>query len=541
MFTQLKNAFNKVSLSANQLILVVTFYFIALFNQPLLSLAFERIYALDTVDTIFAATLPIFFFAFHIIVFSLFSIKYVIKPVLVALTIISSLVYYGTTTYGVVFDYSMMVNVIETDNAEAFAYLNLNFVLFFLFSGIIPAVLIAMVNVRYNSIGKEVIARMLLVVCALATISSIAFLYYSDYASFFRNNRELRKYAIPLQYIDATRLVLNDRYFTEPREFETLDPAPVLTTKNDEHKNVVVLVLGETARAMNFSYNGYSKDTNEFTRKFSPTSFQKVTSCGTATAESVPCMFSKLDRKNFDKADATHQQNVLDIAQLSGVDVLWVNNNSGCKDVCNRVETINLSKDKSHPLCDGGYCFDEILLEPLEAKLNNLTEQTTLVVLHMIGSHGPTYYRRYPSEYRRFLPECPQSDIQNCSQESLINTYDNTLLYTDLVLSKVIEQLQGLPGNVNTSMLYVSDHGESLGESGAYLHGFPYAFAPKEQIEIPMIFWTSNNQQQIDKTCLADTANASVLSHDNLFSSLLGLLNVSSTTYEKHKDVFNCQ
>ncbi len=539
MNSKIKDTLQNISLTPNQLILVVTLYFVALFNQPLLTLAFDRLYALEPVDEIFIATIPVLLFALLTIVFSLFSIKYIIKPVLVLLTIVSSLIYYATTTYGVVVDYEMMVNVVETDNAEAFAYLNINFILFFLFTGILPALAIALVKIRYNSFFREILQRIILCLSAVGVILFIAYLYYSDYASFARGNRDLRKYAVPLQVMDASYKIVRDRYFTEPKTFEVLDHKPTIASSDNEQKNVVILVVGETARAMNFTYNGYERDTNEFTREHQPISFQQVAACGTATAVSVPCMFSLLKRTEFDKSDATYQQNFLDIAKLAGADVLWIDNNSGCKDTCTRIETIMLSKDKGHQQCDGSYCYDEILIEPLKAKLEHLTHQTTLVVLHMIGSHGPTYYRRYPREYAKFLPDCQQSDIQNCSQEALINTYDNTLVYSDYVLAKIIEELGTLPENITSSMLYVSDHGESLGESGAYLHGFPYAFAPREQIDIPMLFWASENDNSFDKNCLSRNAVSEQYSHDNLFASMLGLLKIKSTAYQAKDDIFN--
>lgn len=286
--------------------------------------------------------------------------------------------------------------------------------------------------------------------------------------------------------------------------------------------------------------NGYEKLTNEFTKKLDVISFEDITSFGTATAESVPCMFSTHTRDNFDKADAVHQQNVLDIAKLTSADVLWVNNNSGCKSVCDRAETIVIEKNKSHELCDGSYYYDEVLLAPMREKLANLEQDTTVIALHMVGSHGPTYYRRYPKEFLKFTPECAQSDIQNCTIESLVNTYDNTLLYTDFVLAQIIETLKKQPETVETSILYISDHGESFGENGAYLHGFPYAFAPREQIEVLMIFWSNNSEfsTQGRSSCLREKTKTGIFSHDNLFASLLGLLNVNSTTYQEKDDIF---
>ena len=539
MLQKLKQKFLQLEITANQLILFITLYFVAVFNEPFLARTIEAILKLEQHNNIFMLTVPFLLLSLLLIIFSLFSAKPILKPIFVPLILISSLVYFGTSTYGVVFDYSMMVNVIETDNSEALTYLNIQFIAIFLITGVIPALAVAFVKVRYHSFFKEILQRLKLLAMGLGLFFIIAYFFYSNYAAVGRNNKDLKKYIVPTQAIDSTYKVIRDHYFTEPLVFKTLDSSPTIKAmSNTEQKNVVVLVIGETARAANFSYNGYNKPTNAYSKKYQPIAFQNVTSCGTATAVSVPCLFSTLDRNNFDKPIANSQQNFLDIAKLAGADVLWIENNSGCKAACDRIETIKISTDSSDPLCDGAYCFDEVLIKPLRERLTHISKQTTIVVLHMIGSHGPTYYRRYPKEFAPFLPDCPKSDIQNCSSEELVNTYDNTIAYTDFILAKIINELDELPENVNTSMLYMSDHGESLGESGAYLHGFPYAFAPKEQYEIPMIYWAGASNTMFDKQCLTNKAKQDEFSHDNVFSSVLGLLNVQSNTHIESKDIF---
>jgi lipid A ethanolaminephosphotransferase len=205
-----------------------------------------------------------------------------------------------------------------------------------------------------------------------------------------------------------------------------------------------------------------------------------------------------------------------------------------------RVPTIEESTDKSDPLCDGDYCFDEILLRGLKNKLNNITHKSTLIVLHMIGSHGPTYYRRYPNDHKIFMPDCTRSDIQNCSQEALVNTYDNTIAYTDFVLANIMSELNsfGEKNKTKTSMFYISDHGESLGEKGIYFHGLPYAFAPEEQTHVPMLYWTNKKLIKDVESCQNDLLSKS-FSHDNISHTLLGKLNIDTTLYQAEKDIFS--
>lgn len=525
-------------LNINQLLLTTGVYFTFVLNYPFLSSFTKAILALEEFNVLFLLTVPILLCSLLIIIFSVFSIKYLVKPVLVILILASSLVFYGSLHYGIVFDYGMIQNSIETDSAEVFSYFNIELVLYFLIFGFVPACLIVICPVTYQPLFREIISRFKLLLLAIVTVCAIAFFYYQDYASVGRNNRHLNKFIVPSQFVSSGFKYIKYNYFDEPLTFVSLDKAPIDASPND--KEVIVLVVGETARAQNFSANGYEKLTNIHTQQYQVVSFKNMYSCGTATAVSVPCMFSSFTRENFNRRKADHQQNLLDVMSLAGVDVLWVDNN-GCKDVCNRIPTIKVDVNQDNLLCDDKYCQDEVLLTPLKHKLANLSQNKTVIVLHMMGSHGPTYFKRYPNHHKKFIPDCSRSDIQNCSSEELINTYDNTIAYTDYVLSQVIEQLKTLPNNINKSMVYISDHGESLGESGAYLHGFPYAFSPKEQRHIPMLVWMSQQKQQKsnDAECLKQLADSGSYSHDNIYHSMLGLLDINSSTYQENLDIFS--
>jgi lipid A ethanolaminephosphotransferase len=526
------------SLSVNQLLLVTSVYFTLVINYPFVSGFNKAILALEEFNLLFLVSVPFFLGALIVLLFSFFSIKHLVKPFIIITLLISSLVFYGSIQYGIVFDYGMIQNSIETNSTEAFSYLCLELIGYFITFGLLPSFFVYKTTINYRPLLQEALSRIKLMTSALLTILLIAFFFYQDYAAVGRNNSHLKKFIIPSQYLSSGFKYIKYNYIDEDFQFTILDESP--SDNEPRAKEVVVLVVGETARAVNFSANGYEKATNSHTQKFKPTSFKKMFSCGTSTAISVPCMFSSLTRENFDRKKADHQQNLLDVVSLAGVDVLWIDNN-GCKAVCNRVPTITLNVDQDNPLCDGEYCQDEVLLTPLRHKLANLSKNKTFIILHMMGSHGPTYFKRYPSAQKKFIPDCHRSDIQNCSSEELTNTYDNTIAYTDFVLSQVIEQLNVLPDDINRSMIYVSDHGESLGESGAYLHGFPYVFAPKEQRHIPMFLWMSaqNQDSKTTKDCLNQLAENQHYSHDNLYHSMLGLLAINSSTYEKTLDIFS--
>ena len=539
LFTFFKN----IQLNANQLIIIVCCYVVFILNIPFLSETFNAITALNEYSIGFLLSVPLFLLSLTFIIIGVFALRFLLKPLLIFIVLSSAMIFYASLTYGVIFDYGMVQNTVETDSAEALTYINFYALLFVALFGGAPAFAIAKVKITYAPLLKDISQRLKVITASLVITGIIASLYYSDYAAVGRNNRILTKYITPFSALVSTYKYARNNYFAPPLAFTLLDTTPTLANENNQ-KSVTVLVVGETARANNFSLNGYNRNTNLFTEKYPLVSFENMTSCGTATAVSVPCMFSRVSKNNYNKRLATSQQNVLDIARLSGVDVLWVDNNSSCKGVCKRVETIKIDPSANNLNCDGKYCFDEVLLKPLKEKLATLTHSNTLIVLHMIGSHGPTYYRRYPKKSAQFLPDCQRSDIQNCSQEALLNTYDNTIAYTDFVLSKIIQQLEGASRqhDINTNMLYVSDHGESLGENGVYLHGLPYVIAPKEQTHIPMLFWQSNNEQvsqaSVDERCIqANTIKA--YSHDNIFDSVLGLLSVKSSVYNESNDIFS--
>lgn len=531
--------FKGISLTANQLLLLTSCYIALILNIPFLMKVTSAITELDDYSVLFLISLPIFLLSLTLILQGFLSFRWIIKPVLIITVLCSSLIFYGTVTYGIVFDYGMVQNTIETDTAEALSYVNLHAVLFFIVFGIIPSFIIYVVQLTYKPFFKELLSRVKLFGLSIGTVLLICIFFYSNYASVGRNNKDLIGYIIPYKMVDASFKFVRNHYFYPPLEFKVLDTTPSIV-RDSERKHVTVMVLGETARAQSFSLNGYEKPTNQYTEKQGVVSFSNMSSCGTATAVSVPCMFSRLSQQNYNKRVAIAQQNAVDIIHLAGADVLWISNNNGsCKGVCARVKTEKVDTNKSNPLCDGEYCYDQALLKPLTAKLSKLTHENTLIVLHMIGSHGPTYFKRYPGDKRLFKPDCQRSDIQNCSQEQLVNTYDNTIAYTDFVLSKVISELSELSenDNIETSLLYVSDHGESLGESGVYLHGLPYAFAPKEQTHIPMLYWTDTIQTDFDLSCLNSLAK-SPITHDNVFDTLLSIMSVRTKVYNIENDPF---
>lgn len=536
---QAKSAF---SLTPARLVLLSACYFFLVLNVALLAKLFGIINELEQVSIGFVLTIPLFFIACFNAIFSLLTVFRCEKPVLIVFTLLSSLLSYAMYSYGTIVDRDMIVNILETNAGEAKSYLNLTAGLWFVCTGLIPAALILKLHIKRSTVLRELLIKLASIIVSVLVIVLIATFYYKDYASVGRNNAYLNKMIIPTHFTHSLYGYVRDTYFKEDVPYRPLAEDATLTAQVPaDRKQLLVLVVGETARADNFQYGGYERDTNAFTQPLGVTYFQQVSSCGTATAVSVPCMFSRLSKSDFSNTQAANQDNLLDIVQRAGINTLWLENDGGCKGVCERIKTIEFKPDANNPVCDGDYCQDQVLLDGLSAQLDQLSEQNNIIVLHMVGSHGPTYYKRYPAEFSHFQPDCQRSDIQNCDARQLNNTYDNTLYYSDYIISKVITLLQQRQ-DLSTGMLYVSDHGESLGESGLYLHGMPYSLAPTEQTHVPMLTWFSDAfvaDKQLNEQCLQQAAKGNTYSHDNLFDSILGLMNVSTELYQAQLDVFN--
>jgi len=384
------------------------------------------------------------------------------------------------------------------------------------------------------------------IVGSFAVIAGLLFVFYVDYAAIFREHRDLKGMISPQNTIASTI-----SYFHKKAPKKNLplvhygeDAHLVDDTKDKKLPKLFVLVVGETARAESFSLNGYAKETNpELSKQENLINYSQVSSCGTATAVSVPCMFSGMPRKEYNERLASHREGLLDIAQRAGYKVTWIDNNSGCKGTCDRVEKFVIPQDLKDKWCKDGECLDSILVDSLNLYLSQLPKEDTqphLIVLHQMGSHGPAYYKRAPSEFQKFKPTCETNAIQGCSSTALINSYDNTILYTDHILNQFIESLKQQK-NYRTAFWYVSDHGESTGERGMYLHGAPYAIAPTQQTHVPMVLWFSDlwktsAAQQFD--CLAQQ-KAATLSQDNLFPSLLSLLNIQTQVIDPNNNMLH--
>jgi lipid A ethanolaminephosphotransferase len=467
------------------------------------------------------------------------SFKYLLKPILIILLLTSATASYFMQQYGVMLDVTMLQNIIETNPGEAMELIGPAMYWHIMAFGVVPALILARTKIVYKSLPIEILARAGNILIITCVIGLTLFAFYKEFASFGRNNNTLSSLINPLNYINALRRYGEQNMVREQPVKEIGTDAYLLTQSPRRQKNnLTILVVGETARASSYSLNGYAHNTNPNLAKQDIINYSNTWSCGTATAISLPCMFSNIGRDNYSDNTAKHQQNLLDVLQHAGVQVLWRDNNSGCKGVCARVETQEMTNIHGPQYCVDGECYDEILLSNLQQYIDNLNRDA-VIVLHLQGSHGPSYHLRYPKRFAVFKPFCDSNQLEDCTREEVVNVYDNTILYTDHVLNEVIELLKLNSTQLNTAMLYMSDHGESLGENGVYLHGLPYFMAPDHQKHIPFIVWLSDQYSYdagIDKACLKTGAKERY-SHDNLFHSMLGLMGVNSGIYKPELDV----
>lgn len=475
-----------------------------------------------------------------VLFFTLFRFKYLFKTTLILFLFAAAAIDYFMLAYGVVIDKSMMQNALETNSAEVTELLTWQLAYHLLIYGGIPAIFIIRTPLAFKPAFRQLFSNLGYFLICAGLILGLCYFFYGDYASIYRNNRQLRYLINPVNVIDSSISILKHKLKTKHQLIPIGTDASLINNPNHfGKKSLTVLVLGETARAANFALDGYPRPTNPYLSQEAVFSFTNVHSCGTATAASVPCMFSGLGREYYDHDKAEYTENVLDVLSHAGVKVLWRNNNDNCKNVCNRVSTEDLSHLKLPDLCNAAECYDEILLYRLQAYVDALS-RNGVIVLHQKGSHGPSYYLRHPPQFKVFIPECHQANLNDCSRQEVINAYDNTIAYTDFFLEKVIQFLKKNSAKYDTALLYVSDHGESLGENNVYLHGLPYFIAPEEQKHVPLITWFSKDfiaHNKINTACLQQHKD-SPYSHQNLFHSMLGLMGVKSKSYNAKLDIF---
>jgi lipid A ethanolaminephosphotransferase len=476
--------------------------------------------------------------ALMLLVISALALRRMQKPVLVALLMVAATTSYYVDVLGVVVDRDMIQNAMTTTFAESKHLITAHFVGHVFLYGVLPSALVLWLRLRRTPVLRAAIGAGMVATFSVALLVGLLFTNLKAYSTVLRADKELMGAVQPLAPIGgalryAKMMFKSTQIVLQPTG---TDAARGTLLNSVEKPVLMVIVAGETARAANWSLGDYERETNPELSLRDIVYYPNATSCGTATATSLPCMFSPLVRADYSFEGGIGTENLVDVLSHAGFRVEWWDNNTGHKDVATRIPSRIMTAEDGPEFCFPE-CIDGVFLKSLQDKADTITEDT-VIVLHQIGSHGPSYWLRYPVDREIFAPACKTPELTDCTSEEITNAYDNTIAYTDYFLSQVIDLLEA-SDRVTPAMFYVSDHGESLGEGGLYLHGTPYFMAPETQTRVPMLVWMSKpfrDSLALDRDCMAKLA-ADPVSHDNMFSTVLGMLDVTTTAKDATLDL----
>jgi len=460
------------------------------------------------------------------------------RPMAALLILMAAGASYYERTFGVLIDREMVRNVFETTVTESRHLITPGAALWIGLTGGLPAALVFWPRVLRVGRWHQFWRWPLGVTLAFAALLGSLFADFQTFSAILRERQDLMASYQPGATIAALAKYGKQQWKAEAGVVERIGtdarPGPFLAAV--EKPVLLVIFAGETARAQNWGLNGYVRDTTPGLAARGVVNFADVSACGTSTAVSLPCMFSPLTQEGYSRNAFLAQENLLDVLARAGFDLRWLDNNTGDQRIATRTGWEQVDATLAPDVCKEE-CTDDVFLPVIEATLASMTRNTVLV-LHMIGNHGPAYFLRYPPDRAIFTPDCRSVEFARCTREEIVNAYDNAMLHTDHVLSATIDRLAA-SDRVLGAMLYVSDHGESLGESGLFLHAAPMFMAPETQTKVPMALWMApafREAMGLDDACLRDAADASV-SHDNLFSSVLGLLDVTTQARDPALDI----
>jgi lipid A ethanolaminephosphotransferase len=527
-------------LSVDALLLLACAWFALVSNRAFVQAALKGRDGADLSAWGFGLALVVGVLALHLLLCVVFSSRWTVKPLLALLIVVAAFASYYMQHYGVYMDPTMLRNVLRTDLHEAGELLGFSLMWHLLLYAVLPLLVLWRVQLVVWSWKRSLLTRLGLVVAALAVLVAALLSVYQPLSSLMRNHKELRYLITPANVLWSVAAVAgaDAKARSVPRQAIGLDAKPGPSWATRTRPLLVVLVVGETARTANWGLSGYNRQTTPELARLPVINFPQATSCGTNTETSVPCLFAPVGRRDYDEATIRGSESLLHVLARAGVGVTWRDNQSGCKGTCDGLPTQSVLDINPAGLCRDGRCLDEGLLHGLPDMLRQ-ARGTQLLVLHQLGNHGPSYFRRYPPAFERFKPACQSDDLRTCSRAEIVNAYDNALLYTDHVLAMLIGQLQASAATLDSAVLYVSDHGESLGENNLYLHGLPYAIAPDVQKQVPMVMWFSDGivrEQGLDLACLRQRA-AKPVAHDHVFHTLLGLLDVTTALHDPAWDL----
>lgn len=486
-----------------------------------------------------AASLFVAITALHTALLLLVLNRWTAKPLLSVLLLVTALAVHYMDQYLVYFDPDMIRNILHTDHKESRELITLGLAWPLLTYFVVPVAVLWRVRLKTRPPLRALLIRTLCLLASVLLAAGAIVASFQNLSSLMRNHTELRHLITPGNYLVSLGRVMHDAHKAKGPRTPVGTEAKVVGRAATAKPRLLIVVLGETVRAQNWGLNGYARQTTPELAAIGPVNFPDVTACGSSTEVSVPCMFSPFGRAHYDKARIQQSESLLHVLEHAGIGTLWRDNQTGCKGVCDGLAFESYEHATDADLCDAGGCQDEVMLRGLAPEIDRRPGDR-VVVLHQLGNHGPSYYLRYPKRLERYVPACQRSELGKCTRQEIVNAYDNAVLHTDEFVARTIRFLIAQSTTHDTALIYLSDHGESLGENGLYLHGVPYAIAPETQTKVPMVMWLSPGlaaEQRIDVACLKRHA-AAPASQDNLFHSVLGLMQVRTGEYDGRLDLF---
>lgn len=503
--------FLKEKVSLTRVSAVLSVFTLVAFHWPFFRHVYENIHG-DFNGVLIAGGLVVLMLAMNFFVYYLvlFLGRLVGKCILAFLFIGDAVCLYFINTYQVLITDKMMGNVFNTQYSEASGFFSWQALLYVVFLGIVPCIYLFVRKIEYGK-PKRFFAN---IGISLGIGLAVALVNIQNWPWIDRHATQLGSLLMPWSYtVNSVRFYNGEK--KKNRKAIPLPDAKIVT----DSKDVCVLMIGESARRENFSLYGYGKPTNPLLEKDSVTALM-ASAAATYTTAGVKAI---LDHKPSNKL----YEILPNYLSRTGVDVVWRTANWGEPPV--HIDKYYKVKDLKNMYPEADERYDGILLAGLKDEILSCGKDKMLVILHTSTSHGPTYNKKYPAEFEVFSPVCNTVEMAKADKEELLNSYDNTIVYTDYLVHSVIEILREIPER-RSCVMFVSDHGESLGEGNLYMHGVPMAVAPKEQIEIPFVVWTSDKDMKIDADRKAEQYN--------VFHSVLSFLGIESPVYDRKMDIF---
>ena len=446
---------------------------------------------------------------------TMFLLRRVGRVLLAILTLINAVAVYFIYTYSVMIDATTIENVFNTRYSEASGFFSWGLWGALLLGGVLPALYCLLQPVDFGKVKRMAVwcGASLAVALVAGAMNISQTLWISQH------DTELGGLLQPWSYIVNTCRIASFSHDEQAEEILLPDG-----TIADEEKAVVVLVIGESARKANFQLYGYRRDTNPLLKKRQDLKVYEATSCATYTTAGSKAI---LEPKNSDDL----YEVLPNYAFRTGVDVSWRTSNWGEPPVHIAEYLTNEQLGEQYP--GENIYFDSILQKGLRERIESSKKNKVLIVLHTSTSHGPKYCDKYPKEFEVYKPVAENVEEGQKHVDRLVNAYDNTIRYTDYLLDNLINTLQAMDG-WKSAMIFISDHGESLGEKNMFMHGLPMKLAPKEQYEIPFLVWTSKDFRRYKDA----SALPAVLEQHYVFHSVLNLLSIQSPAYDQAFDIF---